>query len=731
MKTKRFLSILCVSILVNIFTLKAADAVEVATIADVHKLESTANFIFTGELTLQYVSDLGNNYYAFDANNDFVRLVDYNSWGDLVVKLKKGDKITITEEVTFKNDDNNCTTFELSTNAVKSITCVGQGVEQNPQKVTINDLNTDADRKYNAKFVLLQGVKVESVIDFNISPFPVTKIVDGNESIEFSMELVETNFPSLADIYGFVDYQEGKPKLFVPNINEYIKPTSFDNIAGLKQLTNKSGYDDISFISTALVTYKQEIDNNYVYFIQKDVANGNPAAMQVVVPKSMNLDFQVGDSVSFDIKGRYEPSYYETKENALAEMSSATFIIDSSNNTKVLSSHNSFESLSFDDVLANNGWLTYDNCLAITIKGEVVIEDAYTSIGCIGLKLKNEVTNKYNTIPVLNTFYAEVGSPQTAIVCGFVCGYKSGDKSYAVLMPRSKNDFLNEIMEFNNIAELKAAGRTPSRAISYKLTGPLAITGFTSEKFEDAKATFYKIFVQDATGAIQLNHQSAELQKKYKVGDVITNVVGYYMSGGRSTKNDNVAYFASAPAIDVQAGLITLSEEQYVAKPVEVSLANLNDSYASQLVIIKNITYEPSNPVILNGDTLSKPMIYQKNSWTIVSDKFEYEAEMGSIIGVYYLYGVMTKILPRTQSDIVVEGYDPNYVSLENIQADSNLFISDNTIYADGAMIEVYDIMGRLVVKGLNMIHLANNNHIVIVKTIYNNSQFVTKLVNR
>ena len=729
MKTKNLI-ILGVLILVNIFAQKAI-ANEFTTIADLRNMESNSNLVFTGELTLQYVSENGNNYYAFDANNNFVRLVNYSSWSDLVTKLKKGDKIIITEELTFKNDDDNCISFELSTNAVKSIACVGQGIEQKPQKVTINDLNTDVDRRYNAEFVLLQGVKVESIVDFNVSPFPITKIVDGNESIDFSMEMVETSFPSLADIYGFVNYEGGKPKLFVPNINEYVKPTSFDNIAGLKQLTNRLGYNDMTFVSTVLVTYKKEIGNDYVYFIQKNAADGNPAAMQVVVSKLMNLDFQVGDSVYFDIKGRYEPAYYESKENALAEMSSATFIVDSSNGTKVLSSHNSFESLSFDDILANNGWLAYDNCFAITIKGEVVIEDAYTSIGCIGLKLKNEVTNKYHTIPVVNTYYAEVGSPQTAIVCGFVCGYKSGDKSYAVLMPRSKNDFLNEVMAFNNIADLKAAGRTPSHAISYKLTGPLAITGFTSEKFEDAKATFYKIFVQDGTGAIQLNHQSAELQKRYKVGDVITNVVGYYMSGGHSVKNDNVAYFASAPAIDIQAGLIASSEEQYVAKPVEVSLANLNDSYASQLVTIKNITYEPSSFVVLNGDTLSKPMIYQKNSWAIVSDKFEYEAEMGSVTGVYYLYGVMTQILPRTQSDIVVEGYDPNYVSLENIQADSNLFISDNTIYADGAMIEVYDIMGRLVVKGLNMIHLANNNHIVIVKTIYNNSQFVTKLVNR
>lgn len=135
----------------------------------------------------------------------------------------------------------------------------------------------------------------------------------------------------------------------------------------------------------------------------------------------------------------------------------------------------------------------------------------------------------------------------------------------------------------------KAAGRTPSRAISYKLNNSVVITGFTSENYSDTKKTFYRIFVQDSTGAIQLNHESNELQKKYKVGDVISGVIGYFMLGSSSFVKEDVVYFASAPAIDVQVENIVLSTEQNSITPIEISISDLDDSYASQLVTIKNV----------------------------------------------------------------------------------------------------------------------------------------------
>jgi hypothetical protein len=140
-----------------------------------------------------------------------------------------------------------------------------------------------------------------------------------------------------------------------------------------------------------------------------------------------------------------------------------------------------------------------------------------------------------------------------------------------------------------------------------------------------------------------------------------------------------------------------------------------------------------SNSVPLNGDVFTKPLIYQGNAWAIVSDKFEYASEMGSVTGVYYLYGVMTQIMPRTQSDIVVEGYDPDYNSVDDVVVDDKLFVENGVVCAFGAMIEVYDVMGRLVASDVDRVNVENLGvSVMIVKTKYaDNAQFVTKLINR
>ena len=101
---------------------------------------------------------------------------------------------------------------------------------------------------------------------------------------------------------------------------------------------------------------------------------------------------------------------------------------------------------------------------------------------------------------------------------------------------------------------------------------------------------------------------------------------------------------------------------------------------------------------------------------------------MGSVTGVYYLSGVLTKLIPRSQADIVV---DP--IAVENVLVDNNLCVKNNVVYAEGAIIEVYDVMGRKIAFGVDNVVVDNiNNSVIIVKTTYlNNLQFVTKLVNR
>ena len=56
-----------------------------------------------------------------------------------------------------------------------------------------------------------------------------------------------------------------------------------------------------------------------------------------------------------------------------------------------------------------------------------------------------------------------------------------------------------------------------------------------------------------------------------------------------------------------------------------------------------------------------------------------------------------------------------------------------HVIYAEGAEIEVYDTMGRLIIAGSNAVAIENTNYnIFVVKTKYVNGQvYVTKIANR
>lgn len=727
MKTFKNLIILSAFLLVNIFALNAAT--EVATVAGLKSIASESEVVFTGELTLQYVSLLesGSDYYAFDANNDFVRLCSYN-WATLLetTSLKKGDKIKIADAVTYFNDAENCVTLDLSSVAVKSVTVVGSASLQSPEVVTIGMLKSDVDKKYSARFVKLEGVTIESVVDFLISPFPINRIVSGDESIDYSMDLVETTFPSIADVSGFVYYKNGNPTLFVPQSEGYIKASAYNTIAGLKMMEGDVAYDDIAFKGKALITSVREYGDNIVYVAQDNNVSGQPAAVEILMAKTQNISCEVGDSVMFDILGSYKPVSYQAA--SLDKLSSARFTVTTVNEVSVVSKNNEIDFISFGDVFTDNGWAKYDNCLVITPKGDIVLDERFTSIGCVGLCVKNNVSGKYDTIPVVDTYYKEAGSLTTVVLKAFVYGLEVNGESYAVLLPRSKDDFLKDLVEFENIASMKEAGKSPSIDISYKLKSDMVITGFASEKFD--VGIFYHIFAQDASGAIQLNHQSAEIQKKYKVGDVITNVVGYYTSGGRTYEKYNSVYYASAPALDIKT--IEPSDAELAVTPIEVSLADLDDSYASQLVTIKDVKYNAAYEVNLNGEILEKPAIYQDENWLVVSSDYKYVSNLSSITGVYYLSGVLTKLIPRSQTDIIDENGGV-VASVGNVVSDNNLFVANNVVYAEGAQIEIYDIMGRMVAVGMNFVDLSVfNETIVIVKTTYDNdNQCVTKIVVR
>ena len=354
MKKIKNLIVLSAFLLVNIFALSAVP--EVATIAGLKSLVSDSKVVFTGELTLQYVSirEGGSDYYAFDVNGDFIRIRCYN-WAALLetTTLEEGDKIRIGGEVTYLNDAENCVTLDLTISAVESITIEGKGSLRSAEVVTIGELKQDVEKKYSAKFVKLQGVSIESIMDFLVSPFPINKIVDGKDTIDYSMDLVETTFPSVADVSGFVYYTNGNPALFIPQSEGYVKATAYNNIAGLKMMDGDVVYDDIVFTGKVLVTDVRELGENVIYVVQENNAFGQPVAVEMFITNPENVVCAVGDSVMFDVEGSYKPASY--KAAPLDKLTSARFTVEKVNGISVLSKNNAVNFISFGDVLTENG----------------------------------------------------------------------------------------------------------------------------------------------------------------------------------------------------------------------------------------------------------------------------------------------------------------------------------------------------------------------------------------
>jgi hypothetical protein len=62
---------------------------------------------------------------------------------------------------------------------------------------------------------------------------------------------------------------------------------------------------------------------------------------------------------------------------------------------------------------------------------------------------------------------------------------------------------------------------------------------------------------------------------------------------------------------------------------------------------------------------------------------------------------------------------------------DNSIFVNNKVLYAEGAQIAIYDAMGRLLTEGNDAVSLANiTTSVIVVKTTYGDSQFVTKLIN-
>ncbi len=298
-----------------------------------------------------------------------------------------------------------------------------------------------------------------------------------------------------------------------------------------------------------------------------------------------------------------------------------------------------------------------------------------------------------------------------------------GKANKTTIVPLSEKGFMADSYEFENISSLIEFGTPISSVVNYKLKNAVTITGVeTIRPVGDEDQTQHVVFVADASGSLMLRGVVAA-----EVGDAITAVSGYYNSGRPTTVNGGYRDFGVAVNLELDTtGVEVATAVTEIIEPIEVTIAQLvsSDEYASKLVKLTGFTYKAVEEIV-QDETVMRHFIYQGADSMAVDASFELQEDKSEIVGNYYLNGYYTSVIP------VVKAKAP--VAVESVIADNAVFMTNSTIHAQGAEIEVYDVMGRILAIGVDAVTIENANQMVfVVRTRYADGKyFVTKVVNR
>ena len=296
-----------------------------------------------------------------------------------------------------------------------------------------------------------------------------------------------------------------------------------------------------------------------------------------------------------------------------------------------------------------------------------------------------------------------------------------GSSNKTTIVPLSEDNFMASEYEFDNIAAMVEFGVPTISIIKYRINGALTVTGIeTINAVGDEDETQNVIFVTDETGSLLLKGVA-----NCRVGDAITGVGGYYSDFiSTTTTSEGEINFGVARSLYIDS-LEVQTTTGVKVEPTVVTIAQLlaSDEYASKLVKVTDFTYKIVEEIV-QDETITRHFIYQGTDSMAVAASFAEQEDKSYIIGNYYLNGFYTSIIPVTESISV---------DVENVASDNDVYVVNNTIYASGADIEVYDIMGRCVVVGVDAVLVENiGQSIFVVKTRYaEGDAFVTKVVIR
>ena len=530
---------------------------------------------------------------------------------------------------------------------------------------------------------------------------------------------IKTNGASIPVEATFVGYygNDGGLGFIVPE-GKYITATAYQTLADLK---NSQPMDyALGILDPVLVNrVVANADGTTTLYVQYYYAPWWTTYGTMIKLPNNNANIEAGDSI-VGVRGIYTPLRSEGNKiygSTITQAPNSEITILNRNNELTIGSVQELEYI--QGAAAEN----YEAQLCASPKGTIVKHgEKYF------LRVRNSMSKTVDSVYIDGADFSEYVNTEHAIIGIVDAGVVN--PGYATFVLRSENDILKDNYQFNNIAELKQAGKPLAVGVTYELVNPVLVT--YKYQWYNAGTQLTGIHVQDSTGGIFIfDEQDIEVNQ----GDSVKNFKGSCIHFAETGSQLNIAGSKTYEVVSTGHAIDTNIEEVTMA-----DLAANRSKYSSTVVKLLSVRHG-SREVSNFGQTETETYLYF-GKYEMVYTVWEYELyEVSDIVGIFDDGGYANPFsFIALSQEHITKGIEINPpTKIENTKGDDVNFIYNSgnlTFSTEVDFVEIYSINGTLVSQkevNATTMSINLNNGIYIVRAIDydNNIISVNKLVVR
>ncbi|MEE1090348.1 MAG: DUF6383 domain-containing protein [Paludibacteraceae bacterium] len=689
--------------------------VECQTIAEIKSQPDKTKILYTGTATTTFYNGTYNGLFMEDETGGIL-LKGYTLNG------KKSDWVTDSMEVT-----NITATWSVgSTGTTPGIT-VANADKKTPE-CTFDVAFTPARITMAEFFENKAAYECKAIVitDAVISPKVASKnyLVNGADSLVFQVNNVASIAPAGGEMAGaFVgnDYNR-----FLLCSGELTKATEFYSFSDMAAYYNGKNYEivDAKVGGAVLVNYVTKLADNRTAIFAQYLGLIGLLNNGITIFVDGETSVAAGDSIN-GFYGKYVDAYKHKTD--VKEFKGAYFTQAAEQALNVLSSNNPevvAAGVNISDLLTNklcmnhsaqiiasryNGKLYakgdkyyYKVTYEMSNPGEdsdgfISVSDSIVVVGANGLDLSKHVGNN---IIISGVYDAAVVYAEPTIIV------------------RDAKDILITYYEFNNIAELMAAGEPLSAGVIYGLKGEVIVNYKRTQVNSGVSQTW--IFIEDETAALAVDLGAGEIDAV--VGDKIKGLKGVYDDGLRyGSRQEHAPSFVLSQGVvpeivsrNNEINFVKASLSEVIADTLKycshvVEISNLGGTFQtiSDLTGVRDdyYLYDMANPT---AEMHYTPSLHTGNA--IIGENITLKglSNFNCLDGYYVIYRIS------------VSG--GTNVGLENNNKTASIYTTNGMLCIEteaGQTLEVYTIDGHQVYQttnSSNFTEIADLSGVIIIK---------------